>query len=119
LGKAWTRDSAGLLGGDVGEAGPDHFFDEGGGERLVGGELNGAFGDGIGLQVGLEHFDDAGGGEEAAVVGESGKPDDDLAVTEGRDFVANGFGGGWRERGADGGADFLQGGAGGFGMEAR
>lgn len=49
------------------------------------------------------------------MVGESGEPDDDFAVAEGWDFVADGFGGGGRKRGTDGGADFLQGGVGGFG----
>ena len=112
---AEARYSAALFGDDLGEAGLDHFFDEGGGEGFVGGELDGAFGEGVGLQVALELFDDAGGGEEAAVVGEGREPDDDLAVSEGGDFIADGFGGGWREGGADGGADFLQGGMRGFG----
>src|SRR6266702_6816592 len=49
------------------------------------------------------------------MVGEGGKPDDDLAVAESGNFVADGFSGGGREGGTDGGAHFLQGGVGWFG----
>jgi hypothetical protein len=110
-----TRDSAGFFGGDLGEAGFDHFLDEGGRKGLAGWELDGAFGEGVGLQVVLELFDYASGGEDAAMFGESGEPDDDFAMTEGGNFVADGFGGVRRQSGADGRADFLQGGASGFG----
>jgi hypothetical protein len=105
----------GFLGRDLGEASLDHFFDECSWQRLVDGELDGAFGEGIGLQVVFEEFDDPAGGKEAAMLGEGGEPDDDFAVTEGGDFVADGFGGGWGKGGANGGANFLQSGAGGFG----
>jgi len=103
------------FGGDLGEAGFDDFSDEGGGEGPGGGELDGAFGDGEGLQVVLKHFYDAGGGEEAAVVFERGEPDDDFVVFERGHFIADGFGGSSREGGTNGGANFLQGGARGLG----
>ena len=49
------------------------------------------------------------------MIGESGEPDDDFAVAEGGDFVADGFGGGLGKSGSNGGANFLQSGAGGLG----
>jgi len=50
----------------------------------------------VGLQVVFKHVDDTAGGEDAAVVGEGGEPDDDFAVAEGGDFVADCFCGGGR-----------------------
>jgi len=114
LAGASAGDLPALFGGDLGEACLDYFFDEGGGERLVGGELDGAFGEGVRPEVVLEFVDDAGGGEEAAVAGKGGEPDDDFAVAKGGNFVADGFCGGRREGGADGSANFLQGCVGGL-----
>lgn len=77
----------------VGEAGFNHSADQGSGEGLVDGELNGAFGNGVGLEVIPELLDDSGGREEAAMVGEGGEPDEDLFVLEGGDAVADDLGG--------------------------
>ena len=104
-----------FFGGHLCEAGFNHFFDERGWEGFVGGELDGAFGEGVGFQVVFKHGDDTAGWKEAAMFGEGGEPDDDFAVAEGGDFVADGFGGGRRQGGTDGCANFLQGGVGGFG----
>ena len=95
----------------MGEAGADHFFDESGGQRLVDRELDGALGEFVGLQIGFELLNDGGGGEERAVVGEGGEPDDDLFVFEGWYAVADDLSGFSGKGGADGGAEFLEGGA--------
>jgi hypothetical protein len=100
---------------DVGEAGLDDFFDEGGGEGFVDVELDGAFGEFVGLELRLELCDDASGGEEGAVVGEGSKPDQNLFVFEGGNAVADDFGDLAGSGGVDGRAEFLERGALGLG----
>jgi len=103
-----------VLGGEVGEAGAKHFLEEGGGERFVDGELNGAFRDGVGFQLGLEFLNDGSGGEEGAMVSEGSEPDEDVCVLESRDAVADDFRGFTGKSGAKGSADFPEGRALGF-----
>ena len=104
-----------LFGIDLGEAGADHFFEEGGGEGLVGRELDSAFGEFVRFEIGLELFDNSGGGKKRTVVGEGGKPNEDLFVFEGGNAVADDFGGfagdGGTNGGTNGGANFLERGA--------
>jgi len=95
----------------MGEAGTDHFLYERGGEGFVDRELNGSFGKSVRLQVVLELRNHSSGGKEGAMVCESGKPDDDLFVFEGRDAIADDFGSVRGKGSADGGTNGLQGGA--------
>jgi len=60
--------SVGLCVFSLRDAGFHQFLDECCWQRLVGGEVDGAFGFGEGLQVVFEFFDDCGGGEQAAVI---------------------------------------------------
>lgn len=96
---------------DLGEAGADDFLDEGGRQGLVDGELDGAFGDGEGLQVRAELFDHRGSGEKGTMLGEGSKPDYNLFVVEGRNAVGDRFGGLAGNSGANRSADFLERGA--------
>ena len=93
------------------DAGFDHFLDERRGKGLVGGELDGAFGNGIALELIAKSGDDRSGGEEAAVLGKRGVPHKHAIVAERRDAVAEDFGrSGWNRR-TNRCADFLQGAA--------
>jgi hypothetical protein len=83
-----------LFFGDLGEAGFDDFFEEGGGEGFVGGEADCAFAYFKVGEVGAECVDDEiAHGEEAAVVFEGGDGADTAVVFESGDAVADGFDG--------------------------
>jgi hypothetical protein len=103
------------FGFDMGQASAKHFFDQGGGKRFIDGELHGAFGEFVGLELRAELFDDPGGGEKGAVVGEGSKPHQDLFVLEGRDAIADELGGSAGSGGANERAKFPERGALGFG----
>lgn len=100
----------------LGDAGFDEFFEKSGWEGLVEWEANGAFGGFVFGEVGGKLLDEGGAiGEETAVIGEGGKADECAEVVEGGHAVADFFSGFGRDDGADGGLDFEESGAGGFG----
>lgn len=105
-GKLATQ-SAGLLPCELSDPGFNYLLDKCNRERLVHGEVDGAFGGGEGFQVVLEGFDHGGGGEEAEVIGKGGVPDQDaFAESESGDTVADRFGRSTRHDGANRGAHF-------------
>src|SRR5258706_6855248 len=105
--------------GVFGEAGFYERSDEGGRERVVGVETDGAFAGVVVCEIVLVGFDGGAAHEvEGAVFGRGAEGDEQAVVAEGGELVADaffGFGGG----GFYGVAEFLEGGAlgGGYGGE--
>jgi hypothetical protein len=104
-----------LLGFNLRDSRLHQFPDERRRHWLVGGEVNGSFGDGVGRKILLEGCDDTAGWEQTAVIRKRGVPDEHFPVLEGWDPIADDLGRFRRHSGPNGSANLVQSGAGGFG----